>query len=313
VSVVGPPSADGASRLRVGLAGWSYDDWRDVVYPRRCKDTLRHIADFFPFVEINASFYRIPSRRTVASWVARTEQRETRFSAKLPRAITHDRKLDPATMPTFAEAFAPLVESGRFAGVLAQFSHALRADRAGLSWLEAVARALDREAGLADVPRVVELRDRSFVENDAALERIERLGFSVAHLDYPGAFDGRGIERFGPRGLAYLRLHGRNRRNWFDREAGRDATYDWEYSAAELGEVEERIRTLLERARDVIVVANNHFQGQAAKAALELLAWARGGRIAVPEPMLRRFPDLEGIAIPERPASGGGLFDPPSR
>ena len=41
--------------IKVGIAGWSYDDWRGVVYPRSCKDTLRFCAEFVDYIEINST------------------------------------------------------------------------------------------------------------------------------------------------------------------------------------------------------------------------------------------------------------------
>ncbi len=52
-----------AATLKFGIAGWSYDDWRGVVYPRSCQDTLRYCAEFVDYIEINSAFYRFPVAR----------------------------------------------------------------------------------------------------------------------------------------------------------------------------------------------------------------------------------------------------------
>ncbi len=49
--------------MKFGIAGWSYDDWRGVVYPRSCQDTLRYCAEFVDYIEINSAFYRFPVAR----------------------------------------------------------------------------------------------------------------------------------------------------------------------------------------------------------------------------------------------------------
>ena len=49
--------------IRVGIAGWSYDDWDGIVYPARRParfDRLAYLAGFFESIEINSTFYRIP-------------------------------------------------------------------------------------------------------------------------------------------------------------------------------------------------------------------------------------------------------------
>lgn len=301
-------SVDGAThpRVLVAVAGWSYPDWKGVVYPRRVDDALCAVAEYVPAIEINSSFYRTPEQSLVAAWVERTAEFATRFTVKLPRTVTHQRRLDRLTAADFMAGFEPLRASGRLRAVLAQFSHALHADADGIEWLRRIAETF---GGFA--PLVVELRDAGWSRSTSAVEEVAAMGFSIAHLDYPGAFDGGGTAAFGATGLAYYRLHGRNRKNWFDKDAGRDSTYDWQYSARERGEVQARIEGLLEQAADVIVVANNHFEGKAAKLALELMSWAEGGRqVAVPPTLLARYPDLAPIALPPTGGSPmqGSLF-----
>ncbi len=77
----------------------------------------------------------------------------------------------------------------------------------------------------------------------------------------------------GP-GLAYFRLHGRNMA-WFKKGAGRDQVYDWEYSAGELRQIESRLQRIQQGADHTIVVANNHFRGNAMKLIDQLVAWYR--------------------------------------
>ena len=65
---------DEASTLRIGPAGWSYDDWKGVVYPSgagRRFDPLAYLAEYFDVVEINSSFYRPPPPQWTCSWARR--------------------------------------------------------------------------------------------------------------------------------------------------------------------------------------------------------------------------------------------------
>ena len=80
--------------VRLGTSSFSTADWTGLVYPpgTRPGDYLVHYARLFPSVEIDATFYAVPSRPTVAGWAAKTPQEFT-FSLKVPQAITHERGL----------------------------------------------------------------------------------------------------------------------------------------------------------------------------------------------------------------------------
>lgn len=121
-----PPSKVDAS-IQVGCQGWSYDDWvtgpaESIFYPQgtRTADMLQVYARVFETVEVDSTFYAIPSVSALEGWAKRTPPGFT-FSLKLPREITHERAL--------AEGSASLVEefcerasllSGRLACVLIQ-------------------------------------------------------------------------------------------------------------------------------------------------------------------------------------------------
>ena len=292
-----------SAAIAVGVSGWSYDDWKGIVYPSNCRDTLRAVAALVDFIEINVSFYRTPAPATVRSWVDRTSGLGTRFLAKLPQASTHDGVFAAAAIDAFRAAMTPLADSGRLVALLAQFSHRLVADADGLARLRAVA---DAYAGLA--PLQLEVRHASWRTREAQA-RATALGYRLVHLDYPGAVSGCvGPDDALPRepGLEYLRLHGRNTAAWFDKDAGRDATYDWLYSADEVAAIERRIRAIAALgAATVMVAANNHFRGQAMVAALQLAAWVRGTAVDVPGSLLDRHPQLAAIARHR----SRGLFD----
>lgn len=87
-----PPLRPG--EVRVGTSGWSYDHWRDVLYPRGLPSRrwLAHYAETFDTVELNGSFYHWPRAETFAGW---RDQLPDGFlmSVKAPRGLTHARKL----------------------------------------------------------------------------------------------------------------------------------------------------------------------------------------------------------------------------
>src|SRR5215510_9719987 len=73
--------------VRVGVAGWSYPDWRGRFYPRGQKpgEELRFVSELFDAVEINTTFYRVPDRKLVERWAKAVEDRPGfLFTSKVP-------------------------------------------------------------------------------------------------------------------------------------------------------------------------------------------------------------------------------------
>ena len=279
--------------MHVGIAGWSYDDWKGVVYPRGCRDTLKFCLEYVDCIEINSSFYRTPSARTCASWAKRSADSGAFFTAKLPRRFTHDLDLAPSEIAAVREGFAPLLEAGRMRMWLAQFSYRFTADQANRDHLAQLVDAVDELA-----PVAVEVRHKSWTEPDA-LDWIRGLGASLAHLDYPGWQSGFGLWRTGILGdarIAYFRLHGRNSGAWFRKDAGRDEVYDYDYAPDEVRQLARRVEEIAADAGETIVVANNHFHGQGMKVALELIATLRDRKVDVPDALIEAFPALAQIA-----------------
>jgi uncharacterized protein YecE (DUF72 family) len=260
-------------RVLFGPAGWSYEDWKDVVYPRNCKDTLRAVAERVDLIEINNTFYRPPSAKNCLSWVRRTEDLGTFFTAKVPHEFTHERKFDAALADEVRDGFAPLVASGRLLGLLAQFNHTFHYGPGAVTHVADLAEAFGADAQL-----FVEVRHDSW-NSPAAMDALQGLGVGVLELDYPGMHSGfsrdvTGVH--GRSGVAYFRLHGRNTA-WFRKGAGRDEVYDWEYSSREIRQIGERLRRIEASSAQTLVVANNHFHGKAMKLIEDLVAWYRGG------------------------------------
>ncbi len=79
-------------KLHVGTMGWSYDFWRGNFYPEGSQNLLTEYAKNFGTVEIDNTFYRIPSRDTVKKWKEEVQDGFI-FSAKFPRKITHIKML----------------------------------------------------------------------------------------------------------------------------------------------------------------------------------------------------------------------------
>ena len=83
-----------AGRVFVGTSGYNYPEWRGTFYPEKFSTDkmLAYYAERFPTVEINYTFYRMPTEKLLAGWAAGTPEAFT-FTLKAPRRITHDSKL----------------------------------------------------------------------------------------------------------------------------------------------------------------------------------------------------------------------------
>jgi len=88
--------------VHVGTSGWSYPSWKPDFYPAGTKagDFLRVYAERLPTVELNATFYRLPSEEQLRSWAERTPE-DFRFAVKMSRQITHFGRVDG--IATFCE------------------------------------------------------------------------------------------------------------------------------------------------------------------------------------------------------------------
>ena len=100
--------------IAVGIAGWSYPDWKDTVYGDSREDALVYISRFVDAIEINSTFYRPPSAKVVEAWLRRTAPREGFFfTAKLHRDFTHAPEANPNLVEQFHAGFAPMLQAGR--------------------------------------------------------------------------------------------------------------------------------------------------------------------------------------------------------
>ena len=106
--------------LRIGTSGWVYGHWRDTFYPPGERPSLGRYAEHFDTVEINNSFYRLPSAETFKKWRDETAE-DFLFAVKASRFITHMKKLKDPT-GSFEKFFAAVAHLGPKLGpILFQF------------------------------------------------------------------------------------------------------------------------------------------------------------------------------------------------
>ncbi len=274
--------------IHIGPAGWSYPDWEGIVYPSkksRSFDPLEFLSSYFDLIEVNSTFYRAPSRSTCRRWVERTDQKPGfLFTAKAPKEMTHGTV--PATEPevaAFKTAIEPLLEHRRLGAVLIQFPWSFRPSPEAASYVRSLSE------WFSPFPTAVEVRHGAWGA-PRHMRFFEESGVTLCGIDQPPIGNSLTPDTYWPAGdRAYFRLHGRNREKWFDPDAGRDARYDYLYSADELSPWRDRIRQAAERVQSVFVVMNNHFRGQAVVNGLELKAMLTGHPSKAPRDLLSRY------------------------
>ncbi len=315
--------------IRIGTSGWSYPSgkgtWNGVFYPPRSGarptvDELAFYAEHFDTVEVNSTFYRVPTTAMTRSWVERTP-RGFEFAIKLFQKFTHpamhrdaSRGGDAvvpfhASVPTataedvevFAAAMEPLASAGRLGPLLAQFPPSFKADEATrdyLAWL------LEQWRG---VPLAVELRHRSWSdEADAVRTRLADHGAAWVLIDEP-KFQSSIRQDLAPDAspFLYVRLHGRNAAQWWEHDQSEDR-YNYLYSAEELEPFAEAADVARRLVKKLYLYMNNHFEAKGVANAA-MLRHRLGLPVpgTYPESFVEHFPELRGVVQLEKKR---GLF-----
>lgn len=252
-------------KVWVGTSGYSYADWVGPFYPAglRPNQMLRHYSGHFPVVELNFSFYRVPTAAMLARLAGQTPA-GFRFVVKLPRTLSHDE--DPRDLEAFREAVEELRTRGRLLGLLCQLPQATHYDDRHLAWLDWLGRELAGH-GLA-----VEFRHHSWARPDVP-EWLRRRGLDLVAVDVPDipALYPRGLVQSGPR--IYVRFHSRNAGNWYKSDKER---YDYLYPEPALREWAGALAGAAGRAQEAFVFLNNCHGGQAVENARRLAELLRG-------------------------------------
>ena len=277
-----------------GIAGWSYPDWNGILYPAGLREQLPFVARYVDLMEINSTFYHPPRARHAQAWLKQTAFKPAfRFTAKLHQDITHGGKLETEMARAFHEGFQPMTEAGKLTHLLAQFKFDFNDTPEHRAHLHRIREAFGDMANLT-----LELRHNSW-QAPAAMAFLEDLRITAANLDYPLARNSFNLTACRIGADRYLRLHGRNATAWFDKNAGRDKTYNYYYARAELEGIRQRVKILRRDSRSLTVVANNHFQAKEVTNILQLKAMLTDRKVAVPPGLLVRYPELKDIAVPD--------------
>jgi uncharacterized protein YecE (DUF72 family) len=231
----------GSHRVRVGCSGWTYRHWRGgVFYPDGLPAGrwLEHYASRFDTVELNTTFYRLPTQHAAERWADETPDGFT-FAVKMSRFATHVRRLRTAgeDLATLLDHVAPLVRAGKLGPLLWQLPPTFRRDD------ERLEHALGELPG--SLRHAFEFRHESWFAPEV-LELLQAYGVALVIADRPEiqAFQTHDLTA----GFVFVRFHHGSR--------GRRGNY----SSAELDDWAARIRRWSSE-HDVYAYFNNDWEG----------------------------------------------------
>lgn len=254
--------------LRIGTSGYSFPDWVGAYYPERTargKMFDRYVQDF-DTVEINSTYYGIPHPRVFANMVRKTPA-EFDFIVKTHGSFTHERDQSDINIPKLLDAIAPLGETGKLKGLLAQFPYSFHYSLGNLDYV------LDKSSRLSGIPLFVEFRHDSWLRPEVK-ETLRREGIGYSNVDEPQLPHLLPPETAATTATGYVRLHGRNAAQWWE---GGGERYNYSYTDDQLREWVERLDKLREQTERIYVFFNNCHLGQAVRDAhrfMELLTEA---------------------------------------
>ncbi len=283
--------------LRIGTASWTdktllESGWypKGVTTPEA---RLTYYAEHFNVVEVDATYYSLPSERNSALWSERTPagfrfdikafslltQHPTKTTA-LPKALRPDdakarvylKDLPPKTVDEiwerFLTALAPLHEQGRLGAILLQFPQWFPGGRNNREYiLECAERCRPYRVS-------VEFRNKTWMQPDyqeKTLDFLRGYGLTYVCVDMPQGFTSSIPPVLAATSdLAVMRFHGHNDDGWNSRDIYR--RFGYQYSEQELAEWAPKVKELAAQAQETHVLMNNCYRDYAQVNASQLAA-----------------------------------------
>jgi uncharacterized protein YecE (DUF72 family) len=281
----------GSASVRVGTASWTDPTMTrpGVFYPTgtdSAEERLRYYASLFPVVEVDATYYALPTRQMGELWLERTPPEFT-FDIKghalmtgqpsevkrLPKEIRQappmelqekkriygkelPAELRDAIWAAFRDGIVPLHSAGKLGAVFLQFPRWVFPSNESR---DAIVQAKER---LSDIPLAVEFRNASWL-NEKNAERtihfLEKYAIPFVMVDAPQGMRSSlpPITAVTSPQLAVVRFHGRRAETWEAQGIPVVERFRYLYSQDELDEWVPRIRQAAEQVKDVHVLMNN--------------------------------------------------------
>ena len=292
-----------AHGVRIGTASWTDKTLIDSgrFYPadaKKADERLAFYAQNFPVVEVDATYYGLPSQKNSELWVERTPD-DFVFNVKafslmtqhpaamksLPKDLrealdVEDKKhYYPRDLPTdvvdetwtrFFEALRPLRQANKLRAILFQFPEWFPPSRDNRDYVVMCGDRL--EAALPGVAAAIEFRNEGWMRDEQrqtrTLEVLESHGLSYVAVDMPQGFKTSIppiAEATAP--LSVVRFHGRRDDTWGKRGVSVHDKFGYDYTQAELEGWEPKIAHLAQSSREVHVLMNNCYEDYAVRSA----------------------------------------------
>ena len=296
------PVRIGDGLVRFGIASWTDPTMTapGVFYPtgaNSAEERLRFYAGEFPVVEVDATYYVLPSKRTAESWVERTPNNfvfdikahalmtgQPTEVARLPKGIKEElgteltekkriyrkdlpKELLDAVYEQFRDAIEPLVEAGKLGAVFLQFPKWVFPSNEARELILETRRRLE-------VPVAVEFRHGSWF-NEKNAERtvkfLEDNKIPYVAVDEPQGFKSSVPPVVVPTSseLAVFRFHGRNKENWEKKGIQASERFRYLYDEDELADWTPKIAAVAKKTKETHVIFNNCYSNYATTNARE--------------------------------------------
>lgn len=265
----------GYEMIHIGLTGWG--DHPDLYSPlSTARDKLFDYSGHFPVVEVDTSFYSIPSETNVRKWIAEVPD-HFQFVVKAYQGMTgHLRQDNPYEtkedmFEAFKDAIIPFQQAGKLAMILVQFPPWFDCQTKNVTYIRYVKQQLK------NFPVAIEFRNRTWYSEkfmDGTLNFLRQEGLIHTVCDEPQA--GEGSVPLVPKATnerVLVRIHGRNVHGWRNpgnNEEWRKIRFLYNYNEEELKGLQKHIVALQQQAKDVFVLFNNNSGNDAAKNAKQL-------------------------------------------
>ena len=258
----------------IGTSGYDYPEWKGIFYPQdlKRKDFLSYYATQFNALEVNNTFYNMPTADRLLSFWERSEGK-LQFSVKANRMLTHE--VGPAwelDASLFLHAVSTLANKSCLCAVLFQFPQSFHYTPENRVYLSKLIDAF------GSLPVVIEFRHIEWIR-ESVLEGLQSRGVGLCYCDMPelkylpnNALEERVVPESVKSPSFYLRLHGRNADAWYasDNSPNGSSRYTYDYTDQELSEFVPVIQNVILTGRQPIVFFNNHPNGSGARNAKRL-------------------------------------------
>ncbi|PLV60283.1 DUF72 domain-containing protein [Thermotoga sp. KOL6] len=256
----------------VGTSGFSFKDWRGVVYPEYLQPSqfLKYYWAVLGFriVELNFTYYTQPTWRSFVQMLRKTPP-DFYFTLKFPGSVTHvlwKEGVDPrGEIEKFSEEIRPLLEEGRLKSSLAQFPFSFKFSARNMEYLKKIRDGYPHEIA-------VEFRHYSW-DREEVYSFLSENRITFVIVDEPKLSGLFPYKLLVTSSRAYFRFHGRNPR-WFEVEG--EERYDYLYSREELNLLLKDVKDISQKVEETYVFFNNCYKGQAAINALQFKEMLEG-------------------------------------